>query len=242
MATKAKKNSPAKQPAAPKTSSKSEELKKDSKALNKEIGEALFSEEERAGMFFAKHWKKMLVAAIIAIVAITAVFAVIKHREAARKTATAELAKAKSAAELEAAVAKNPKIPGSDIARLRLAEMYAKDKNYDKARQTLESLNTSEDIYIRNLAQLDIGYIFEIEGNVDKAFEKFSALANNRTLPPAVRAEAAYATARLYVAKKDTAKAKEILKTVADMKIDPKAQPGAAMWQQRAALLDCSLN
>lgn len=242
MATKAKKSSPAKQPAAPNTSSKSEELKKNPKALNKEIGEALFSEEERAGMFFARHWKKLLVAAILAIVAITAVFAVIKHREATRKAATAELAKAKSAAELEAAVAKTPKVPGSDIARLRLAKMYVEDKKYDKARQTLEALNASEDLYIRNLAQLEIGYILELEGNVDKAVEKFSALANNRTLPPAVRAEAVYTTARLYVAKKDTAKAKEMLKTVMEMKIDPTTQPGAAMWQERAAVLDCSIN
>lgn len=243
MATKAKKNTPAKKPAAPEPAKKSEAAKKDPKAMNKEIGEALFTEEERAGMFFAKHWKKLLVAAILAIVAITAVFAIIKHREAKQKAAIAELALAKTAAELEAAIAKNPKVPGVDAARFRLAKMYENEKKYDKARQTLEALSTStEDVYNRNRAQLDIGYILELEGKDADAVKKFSALANTATLPPAVRAEAAYAAARLHIARKETAEAQKVLAMILALKIDPATQPGAALWQQRAQLLDCIIN
>ena len=61
-------------------------VKADSKALNKEIGDALFSEDERFEMFFAANWKKILVAALAVVVAITAVFAIRLHSSNAKSS------------------------------------------------------------------------------------------------------------------------------------------------------------
>ena len=244
MATKAKKNSPAKKPAAPVNATKSDAPKKDPKAMNKEIGEALFTEEERAGIFFAKHWKKLLAAAVLAVVAITVVFAVIKHREAKQKAATAELAKADTIEKLETAIANNPKVPGVDAARFRQAKLYEKEKKYDKARQTLETIcSTTEDVANRSRAQLTIAYLFELENKADEAVKKFAALAQNTALPAAVRAEAAYGAARLYIDRKNPAEAKRILGMLrTTMKINPAEQQSAAIWLENAAALETSIN
>ena len=242
MATKAKKSSSPQKTAAPANAGKAEALKKDPKALNREINEAL-TDEERAGIFLSRHWKKLIAAAVLAVVAITAVFAVMKHRESARKAATAELAKANTVAEIEAAIAKNPDAPGVDAARFRLANQYENEKKYDKARQTLETLaSATEDVANRSRAQLNAAYLFELEGKADDAVRKFSVLAQNTALPAAVRAEAAYSAARLYIDLKKPAEAKKVLDLLRVMKNNPAEQPGTALWLEKAAALENSIN
>ena len=242
MATKAKKHSPAKKPAAPAAPNNNPAAKRDPKALNREINEAL-TDEERAGIFLANHWKKLIVAAVLAVVAITAIFAVIKHREATRKASTAELARAKTAAEIEAAIAKHPAVPGVDAARFRLAKLYENEKKYDKARQVLGTLaSATGDVANRSRAQLSIAYLFELEGKTDEAVKAFDALARNSAIPATVRAEAAYAAVRLYLDRKNPAEAKKVIGTLRVMKVNPAEQPGAAMWLERLAALENSIN
>lgn len=242
MAAKPKKKSPAKRPAAGTPAAtpqkKNSAAKADPKALNKEIN-AILTDEERAGIFIAQHWKKLVAAALVAVVAITAVFAVIKYREAAQKKVTAGLSKAKTIPELEAAIAKNPKAAGVDVARFRLAELYAGNKEFDKAQQTLKTIvDTSDDAMLRGMAQLKTAFLMERDpkGNKEKAAELFSAIAGFPDANPAIRAEAAYAAARLYIDLKQPKKANAVLDNIL-MQLPPRTY-----WYNRLAELKVCAN
>jgi hypothetical protein len=241
MATKAKKKSPAKK-AAPETAKPAQAAKKDPKDLNREISNALLTDEERAGMFFAKYWKKLLALAVIAVVAVTGIFAYTRHSEAVKNKAVAGLARAKTVEEIKAELAKNPNIPGADAARFRMAKIYAEEKKYGDAIKTLEELTKSEDTAVGNRARLNIAYLLEIDGKTDEALKRFSALTDTTVLSAAERAEAGYAAGRLYLKLNKKDEAKKILRTVRSLKINPQEQRAANLWQERAAELENSIN
>ena len=240
MAAKAKKHSSAKKPAPAPV--RSNAPKKDAKALNKEIGEALFTDEERLELFFAKHWKKLLAAALIAVVAITAAFAVHKHAEAAKKADSAKLAQAKSIAEIEAAIAAAPKARGVDAARFRLAKLYTDDKKFDQARKVLAAISAgSEDPAARDRASLNSAYLLELEGKTADAAQSFAVIVGAASASAAARAEAAYSAGRLYVQLKQPAEAKKVLARLQTIKATPE-QPVVGEWKNRAAELEQSIN
>ena len=242
MATKAKKKSPAKK-AATESAKPSQTTKMDPKALNREIGNALFTDEERAGMFFAKYWKKLLVLALIAVIAATGIFAYIRHSESVKAEAIAKLEQAKTIEEIKAELAKSPDIPGADAARLRMAKIYEEEKKYDEAVKVLEGLSSSEDAAVRNRALLNIAYLSELDGKPDEAVKKFSAIADNTAIPTAERAEAGYAAARLCLAKKTpeaTVDAFRILDKIQALNVDQGSQ-ATAVWQQYAMALKFSV-
>lgn len=253
MAAKAKKHSPAPKPATP--AKQENPALKDTKALNKEIINTLFTDEERAGMFLAKHWKTLVVLALLVVVAVTGAFAFFKHRETVKRETVAKFAQLKRAntaaeidksiSELEALLAQNPDVPGSDAARFWLSEQYVAKKKYDLARREMNAVISSaqgpEGAYSRNRAQLNIAYISEIEGKTDEAAKKFDALARSSALPVAVRAEAAYAAGRLYLDLKKTENAQKVLKSILALKVNPAEQPVAAEWLALAATLENSI-
>ncbi|MBP5531690.1 MAG: hypothetical protein J6Y54_06655 [Lentisphaeria bacterium] len=246
MATKAKKKSPAKK-AAPQIAKPSQTAKKkDPKALNREITNALFSDEERAGMFFATYWKKLLALALIAVIATTGIFAYVRHRESVKAAAIAKLEQAKTVAEIKTELAGNPDIPGADAARFRMAKIYEEEKKYGEAIKVLEELSASEDAAVRSRALLNIAYLSELEGKPEEAVRKFSAIAENTAVPAAERAEAGYAAARLYLAKKTpeaTVDAFRILDKMQTPDVDQAGQESqaAAKWRQYAVALKCSV-
>lgn len=244
MAAKSKKSSAARKPAAPSVG-KSPAAKPDPKELDREINNALFTDEERAGIFFAQHWKKLLIAALVAVVAITAVFAIVRHRETVRKEASARLAGAKTIAELEAALAANSKVPGVDAARFRLAKLYADKQDFDKARQELKIIaDTSDDAANRGQAKLNIAYLLEFDPKVNKedAAKEFAVIADLAEDSLAIRAEAAYAAARLYVDLKQPDNAKLLLDKIMMQLGDRTVSRSAAYWYNRLAELKVSIN
>lgn len=242
MATKAKKKSSAKKP-APETAKPSPAVKKDPRTLNREIGNALFTDEERAGIFFAKHWKKLIAAALIAVVAVTGIFAYLRHRKSVREAATARLDQAKTLAAIDAELAKNAKVPGIDRARFRKAQLLTEAKKYGEAIKVLEELvSTSEDAANRSRATLQIAYLLECDNKPVEAVKGFSDLVGNAAVPVDIRAEAAYAAARLYIDRKNPAEAKKVLGTLKAMKVDPNTHPGAVPWLERARALENSIN
>ncbi len=242
MASKAKKRPSAAKPAATKQSNTAP---KDTKALNREIVETLFTDEERAGMFLAGHWKKLIALAAIAVVAITVGFAVYKHREATRQKAAIRLAKAATVADLEAALAEAPAIPGVDTARFRLAKLYADRKEFDKARLTLRTIvDRTEDSAVRDRAKLERAYLLELDPKAKKedAAKEFEVIAASADGRVAARAEAAYAAARLYIESKHPDKAKLVLdKITAQLNASGTGQ-SAAYWKNRLTHLRCTLN
>lgn len=253
MAAKAKKNSGAPTPAAP--AKQENPALKDTKALNREIANTLFTDEERAGMFLVKHWKMLVALALLVVVAITGAFAVYRHRENVKSETTAKLAQLtrantaaeidKSIAELEALLAKNPDAPGVYAARFWLSEQYVAKGKYDLARRELnavvESAKDHKDACSRNRAQLNIAYVFETEGKPEEAAKMFDILSKNTSLPVAVRTEAAYAAGRLYLDLKKTENAQAVLGSILALKVNPAEQPVAAEWLRLAATLKNSI-
>ena len=250
MAAKAKKHSSVPKPAAP--AKQENPALKDTKALNKEIVNTLFTDEERAGMFLVKHWKMLVAAALLVVVAVTGAFAASRHRENVKKETVARLAQLtrantaaeidKSIAELETLLAKNPDVPGAYAARFWLSEQYVAKGKYDLARRELyavvESAKEPKDACSRNRAQLNIAYVFEKEGKTGEAARMFDVLAKTASLPVSVRAEAAYAAGRLYLDLGKTENAKAVLKSILTLKVNPVEQPVAAEWLGLAATLE----
>lgn len=242
MASKAKKRPSAAKAAPAKPSDKTA---RDTKALNKEIIETLFTDEERAGMFLASNWKKFVALALIAVVAVTIGFAVLKHREKTRKEATVRLAMANTVAELEAALAEVPDVAGVAAARFRLAKLYADRKEFDKARQTLKPLaESSEDAAVRGQAQLKRAYLLELDPKAKKedAAKEFDVIAASADCGVATRAEAAYAAARLYIEAKQTDKAKLVLDRITLQLNAQTNSQNAAYWKERLTNLKFSIN
>ena len=245
MAAKAKKSSSAKKNtiAAAKPNNSNGAVKKDPKALEREITNELFTDEERARMFFAQYWKYVVAVAVLAVLAVTSWFAVTRHFETVKNDNTARLADAKTAAEIEAAIKNAADAPGADAARFRLAKLYVEEKKYDKARQVLSALaGTTDDVTNRDRAQLNIAYTLELEGKTADAAEKFSELASNTAIAAAIRAEAGYASGRLYIDLKKPVEAKKALGMLRAMKIKPEEQPGTAAWQALAGNLEAALD
>ena len=216
-------------------------VKADSKALNKEIGDALFSEDERFEMFFAANWKKILVAALAVVVAITAVFAIRLHSSNAKKQAAAKLTEAATPAALEKALAENADAASADAARFRLAGMYIAEKKYDQALQVFDKLSsTAKEPELRDKARLNAAYMLEMSGKNAEAAQKFAAVAAPGTSSPAVRAEAAYSAGRLFIALGKKEDAKKILAQLNTLEL-PQGAQSAGSWKERALELETTI-
>lgn len=213
-------------------------VKADSKALNKEIGNALFSDDERFEMFFAANWKKILVAALAVVVAITAIFAFRLHSSNAKKQAAAKLTEAATPAALEKALAENADAAGVDAARFRLAGMYVAEKKYDQALQVFDKLAaTAAETNLRDKARLNAAYMMEMAGKNADAAQRFAAVAAPGTTSPAVRAEAAYGAGRLFIALGKKEDAKKILVQLNTLEL-PQDVQSAGYWKERALELE----
>lgn len=217
-------------------------VKKDSKALNKEIGNALFSDDERFEMFFAANWKKIMAAAVAVVVVITLVFAIRLHVANNAKRASAKLAAASSAADLEKALAENADAAGADAARFRLAGMYIAEKKYAQAQTALDKLaDSAAEPSLRNKARLSAAYMLEMSGKLADAAQRFSAIAAQHSNPSVMRAEAAYAAGRLYLALNKKAEAKQVLNQLQLMET-ASASNAVGFWKDRAQMLERSIN
>lgn len=217
-------------------------VKKDSKVLNKEIGNALFSDDERFEMFFAANWKKIMAAAVAVVVVITLVFAIRLHIANNAKRASARLATASTAADLEKALAENADAAGADAARFRLAGMYIADKKYAQAQVVLDKLAVSAaEPSLRNKANLSAAYMSEMSGKLAEAAQRFSAIAALHANPAAMRAEAAYAAGRLYLALNKKTEAKQVLNHLQLMETSSGSN-AVVFWKERAQMLERSIN
>lgn len=242
MAAKSKKSSSAHKPAPAKRSVRTSA---DTKAMNREIIETLFTDEERAGMFVAAHWKKLVALALLVVVAVTAGFAIFKHVEKTRKAATARLARTNTVADLEAELAKISDVSGVDAARFRLAKLYADQKKFDKAREVLKPIaEGSEDAVVRDWARVSRAYLLELDPAVQKAdaAKEFDAISASGGSSLATRAEAAYAAARLYIDQKQPDKAKFVLDRIAMQLNAQTNSQSVAYWKDRITHLKHAIN
>ena len=213
-------------------------VKKNSKALNAEIENALFNDVERWEMFFTSHWKQTLVVAVVAVLAVTAIFAVYHHNVKAKRLAAEQLGAADTVAELQSAIAKYPDAPGTALARYRLALRLIEEKKYDPAVQELAKVAAAGDASLRSKARLTEAYATELSGKLAEAATKFAALNNDANA--AVKCEAMYSSGRLFLKLGKKAEAKAVLKNAAAAAV-PDGSESAAHWKAAAVELLSSI-
>lgn len=211
-------------------------VKKNSKALNAEIENALFNDVERWEMFFTSHWKQTLAAAVAVVLAVTAAFALYHRSVKAKRAAAEQLGAADTAAELQSAIAKYPDAPGAALARYRLALRLIEEKKYDQAVPELSKAAASGDAALRDKAKLTEAYALELSGKLADAAVKFTALGTSGSSNAPVKCEALYSAGRLYVKLGKKAEARAVLKNAAGVAL-PNGSESAAYWKASAAEL-----
>ena len=210
-------------------------IKKNSKALNAELGNALFSDVERWEMFFARHWKMITALALAGVVVITVAFACYLHSAHSDRKAATQLSTAADAAGLEAALDRNQDAPGADMARYRLAGLYIENKQYDKALTILSAIisGSSADMALRNKARMTEAYVLELNGKIAEAAKKFAMLSSFGSLSTSARTEASYCAGRLYLLLGRKQEARSVLNNAAALEVDPRSQ-SAGFWKSGA--------
>lgn len=208
-------------------------VKKNSKALNAEIENALFNDVERWEIFFAGHWKQIIAVACVVVVVVTAIFAWYHRRAEAKRTAAEQLSAANTVAELQSAIAKHPDAPGTALARYRLAARLIEEKKYDQAISELAKVTSADDALLRNKARLTEAYVLELSGKLADAAAKFAALRAIPDASPEIKCEAIYSAGRLYFQLGKKKEAKDVLKDAAAIAI-PNGSGSAADWKGNA--------
>lgn len=218
-----------------------DKAKQNSKALNAELENALFSDVERWEMYFTTHWKTVVAVALAGVVVITAVFAIHSRTEKNARFAATQLSSATSTAELESAIAAHPQAPGANMARYRLAGSYLEKKEYDKALATIAPVTAGADAALGGKARMLEAYALELSGKTADAAHKFAALSKSEGVPVATRAEAACAAGRLLIDLGKKAEAKAILEDAEKLDI-PAGSQSAGFWRDNAVETARSLN
>ena len=211
------------------------------KEKNINIEKAL-DDDARIELFFSKHWKKVVAGVVAVVVIAAAVYSVFYLKEQRIKEATMALASAE-VKDLSALLAENPDVPGTGFAHLRLACHLMNEKKYDEAAANFQAFadDPAAPVELTVNARFSAAACKENAGKPQEALNIYLAMFNDPTLTPVLHNQAAFHAGRLYLAKKDKAKAKEILGSAANVKsvaneLDPAAS-SAAHWQMACKLL-----
>lgn len=214
------------------------------KALNTELTNAFLDDLDDFDKFenFAMtHWKGIIAICVVIIIGVAAYASVITIQRNRKNKMITTLVNAKKIDALKAALKEYPNADASIGARLRLAVLFRKDKKYAEAAAQLLKVanNTGIPLYQKYRAKLDIAYLDEMSGKLDKAQEKFSAIAVDSFAPQAMKCEAAYAAGRLSIALKNNAKARKYLQDAVDAGTLATANRDYAsnLWQRQAQAL-----
>jgi len=206
-------------------------MPKDKKKEN--IYEVAYDDMATFEVFFAENWKKIFQFCAVVVIVI-AVYMLAKYYNNRHEAFIAgEISKANSAAELQAAISNYGTYPAADSARLRLAQIYFKDKKYDEAYKLYTDISFSKDAEISLRAKLNLAYIMEVQGKKNEAAAKFAEFSARIGLPEDVRFEAAYNAARVYKELGEAEKARSSLETFNN--ID--AQMANNFWAEKAQRL-----
>ena len=101
--------------------------------------------------------------------------------------------------QLEKIISENKDHPAALPAKLRLAELYAEQKSYRVAYETLRDiyLSNSADAFLRVRAGLLAPYMLEKDQKIAEAINSFTEIANDANANENQRTEAIFAAARL---------------------------------------------
>ena len=109
--------------------------------------------------------------------------------------------------QIENTLKKFEKGPAAAEARVRLARIYSKEKEYDKAAELLKGVAKTDGIaeFVRGRAAIEAAANYELAGKTAEAESIYVYTADNTAFDEAARVEAAYNQGRLLAAKKDYA-------------------------------------
>ncbi len=175
----------------------------------KDVYEETYRELTEFEHFFINNWKTVVTFSMLLVLAVAVfmIFARFSDNQS-RKIANA-IAAADTPEKLKEMIKKHGDHPNCDFARLRLAEMLVKDKNYEEAMKIYQALCSSRHAEVAERAKLNVGYVLELAGKKEEACAKFEQAGNDPLLSQPTITEANYNAARIYdsLGQKDKAKA-----------------------------------
>ena len=200
-----------------------------------DISSELFDDFDRFEHFAISNWKRIVYfccAAVLIVAAGAIAMAVSKSMDA---KAVSAIAGAETVDDISKVLKEYPGHPAVSNARLRLASLHSSQKEYDKALEQYQSLlNANVPDVMRQRAEMNIAYIWELQGNKEKAAAKFAEIGANATLPEAVRAEANYSAGRIYASIKSVDKAIPLLESAY---VNKPQNSSSVFWRGQAKLL-----
>lgn len=205
------------------------------KIKDSDISHELFDDFDRFEQFAIGNWKKIVYvccAAVLLVAAGAIAMAVSKSMDA---KAVSSIAGAETAEDISKVLKDYSAHPAVNNARLRLASLYSSQKEYDKALEQYQALiNANVPDVMRQRAEMNIAYIWELQGNKEKAAAKFAEIGSNAILPEAVRAEANYSAGRIYASIKSVDKAMPLLESAY---VNKPQNSSSVFWRGQAKLL-----
>lgn len=183
--------------------------KRDRKALDAEIKNSLSGGIGEFELFFAEHWKALVVGGLAVVVAIGCIFGVRSWMQESERAAQNALSSAQTVEQLEKALQEYGSNSSAVFARIRLARLYMDAKKIKEADAQYKKLETSglpPEMLLR--VRIDRGYLLEKTGDLKGAAAHFATCAVTPGAAAGLRAEADFAAGRLYAAlnNKDLAK------------------------------------
>jgi len=177
------------------------------------IYEAAYDDMAIFENFFSKNWEKIFQLCGLAVIGI-AIFLIANYYNKKNDASVAmQISTADGAVQLQEVISKYATHPAVATAKLRLAQIYLKDKKYDEASKIYTQLSFSKDPAISLRAKLNQAYIMEIEGKKAESAAKFAEIGAGIGLPEEVRFEASYSAARIYKELGEGEKAKTSLES-----------------------------
>ncbi len=202
------------------------------------VCDAAYDEMSKFENFYVGHWKKIVQICIAGLLVLSVYLLVSYFNRLNERKIAAEICRASTVEEIKSIVAKYPRSPASDFARMRLAKLLFDEKKYAECGEIFNTLSKSNVAELSSRARLNIAYLLEIEGKESEAAGKFKELSLIPGSSEEVRAESAYSAARIFAKlskKEDALSSLEFVK-----KLDPEKKE--SFWAQNAKRLEEMLN
>ena len=170
------------------------------KQIDAEINRVLLSDFDKIEHFVISRWKQMFIGAGVIIVLVAIAYGVMLKKENNDRAAQRAVADAATKEQLTEVIKRYNSYKEADFARIRLAVIYANEKDFAKASELYKTVaqNTqAEDLKCRML--LDSAYMLEKSGAFADACKAFMSIGDNTMYGAGVRAEAYYSALRLYL-------------------------------------------
>ena len=181
------------------------------KQTNAQMSEVM-DEFDRFEYFFATHWKKIVLTAVIAVLAV-AVYCTVDYftQKKSREAATA-FAQAEKIEDFEKALQKYSDAPG--WVYLQLGGLYMNEGEYDQAKANLQKAAADSSVpEIQWRATLNLAALDELQGKFAEAAAAFEDFARNRreTGSAGFALEAYCAAIRNHISAKNNSQAQALI-------------------------------